>query len=91
MSIILQSIIFGLTVAQELGVRLVIRRLPVRAPALTVSVVYLGKTLHLLPTGGGQRARWRLCPAASPLSAPQGSYGYNLACHHQCVCVCVDG
>uniref|UniRef100_A0A3Q2VUB3 Pyruvate carboxylase b n=1 Tax=Haplochromis burtoni TaxID=8153 RepID=A0A3Q2VUB3_HAPBU len=25
-------------------------------------------TLHLLPTGGGQRAWWRQCPAASPLS-----------------------
>uniref|UniRef100_A0A3B4EY64 EF-hand domain-containing protein n=1 Tax=Pundamilia nyererei TaxID=303518 RepID=A0A3B4EY64_9CICH len=31
-------------------------------------VVSLGKTLHPLPTGGGQRARWRQCPAASPLS-----------------------
>ncbi|CAI5669751.1 unnamed protein product [Oreochromis niloticus] len=57
------------TVAQELGVRLVIGRLPVRAPAQTVLVVVsLGKTLHPLPTGGGQRARWRQCPAASPLS-----------------------
>ena len=55
--------------AQEFGVRLVIGRLPVRAPARTVSVVVsLGKTLHPLPTGGGQRARWRQCPAASPLS-----------------------
>uniref|UniRef100_A0A3B4GU40 Regulator of G-protein signaling 1 n=1 Tax=Pundamilia nyererei TaxID=303518 RepID=A0A3B4GU40_9CICH len=45
---------------QELGVCLVIRRLPVRAPARTVSVVVsLGKTLHPLPTGGGQRARRR--------------------------------
>uniref|UniRef100_A0A3P8PCX1 Ig-like domain-containing protein n=1 Tax=Astatotilapia calliptera TaxID=8154 RepID=A0A3P8PCX1_ASTCA len=56
-------------VAQELGVRLVIGRLPIRAPAWTVSVVVsLSKTLHPLPTGGGQRARWRQCPAASPLS-----------------------
>uniref|UniRef100_A0A3Q4GAF4 DDE Tnp4 domain-containing protein n=1 Tax=Neolamprologus brichardi TaxID=32507 RepID=A0A3Q4GAF4_NEOBR len=57
-------------VAQELGARLVIGRLPVRAPAWTVSVVVsLGKTLHPLPTGGGQRAWWRQCMATSPLSA----------------------
>ena len=74
--------------AQELGVRLVIGRLPVRAPARTVSVVVsLGKTLHPLPTGGGQRARWRQCP----VSAPQGGCGYNVACHHQCVNVCENG
>uniref|UniRef100_A0A3P9BVH3 Ferritin n=1 Tax=Maylandia zebra TaxID=106582 RepID=A0A3P9BVH3_9CICH len=41
------STTIGAIVAQELGVRLVIERLPVRAPAWTVSVVVsLGKTLH---------------------------------------------
>uniref|UniRef100_A0AAZ1X801 NACHT LRR and PYD domain-containing protein n=1 Tax=Oreochromis aureus TaxID=47969 RepID=A0AAZ1X801_OREAU len=56
-------------VAPELAVRLVIGRLLVRAPALTVSVVVsLSKTLHPLPNSGGQRARWRWCPAASPLA-----------------------
>uniref|UniRef100_A0A3P8RGR5 Ribonuclease A-domain domain-containing protein n=1 Tax=Astatotilapia calliptera TaxID=8154 RepID=A0A3P8RGR5_ASTCA len=54
-------------------------RLPVRAPAWTVSVVVsLGKTLHLLPTGGGERARWRQCPAASPLSPLQCSSNRNI-------------
>jgi len=62
-------VIAGAIVTQELGVRLVIGRLPVQALASTVSVVVsLGKTLYPLSTGGGQRARWRQCPAASPLS-----------------------
>uniref|UniRef100_A0A3P9CTD3 Ig-like domain-containing protein n=1 Tax=Maylandia zebra TaxID=106582 RepID=A0A3P9CTD3_9CICH len=34
--------------------------------------------------------RWRQCPAAS-VSVPQGGCGYNVACHHQCVNVCVTG
>ncbi|MEQ2196124.1 hypothetical protein XENOCAPTIV_024493 [Xenoophorus captivus] len=41
-------------------------------------------TLPSLPADGGQRARWCRCMAAS-VSLPQGSCGYSVAHHCQCV------
>lgn len=67
-----------MNVAQELA--LVIGRLLVQDLALMVSVVVsLGNTLPPLPTGGAQRVR------SSGASVPQGSFGDNVAHHHQCV------
>lgn len=59
----------GMTMAQELGVRLEIGGLPVRSRApIILAVVSLDKTPYLVPTGGGHSACWLKCPAGRPLS-----------------------
>ncbi|XP_076732370.1 interleukin-15 receptor subunit alpha isoform X5 [Maylandia zebra] len=67
-------------VAQELGVRLVIGRLPVRAPAWTVSVVVLGQDTS--PVAYWWWSEGPVAPVSGSLasvSAPQGGCGYNVA------------
>uniref|UniRef100_A0A668S9W9 LRRNT domain-containing protein n=1 Tax=Oreochromis aureus TaxID=47969 RepID=A0A668S9W9_OREAU len=79
-------------VAQEFGARPVIGRLSVRAPARTVSVVVsLGKTLHLPPTGVGQKGRWRDMAALLLSVCPRAAVATTVACLHQFVNVCVNG
>lgn len=52
----------GMTMAQEMGICLLIGGLLILAPAPTVSVVSLRESLHLLPTGSGHRAQWCQAP-----------------------------
>lgn len=69
---------------------LVIRGLSVQSPAPTVLVI-VGNTLHQLPTGVGQRAWWRHCLAASPLSVRRRAVVATMWLAIPSVCECLMG